>query len=587
MLFPNLHATHTDITENPFTMRHFIYLTLFALLVAQTVVAQAPSGYYSGAKGKSGAALKTALFGIVADHVQRSYSNLWDDFKSTDQRPDGSVWDMYSVKRSFTFGTDQAGNYKTEGDVYNREHSFPKSWFNDASPMYTDLFHLYPTDGYVNGRRSNYPYGETNSPTWSSYNGWSKLGPSSVAGYSGTVFEPNDEYKGDLARTYFYMATAYEDKIADWSSEMLDGKRYPAYATWALNMLLRWAKEDPVSQKEIDRNEAVYKIQKNRNPFIDFPGLEQYVWGTVTSTAFNPDNYQNPFEEVTERPAAPTFNPEEGEVAQGTMVTISTTAQGESLMYSVNGGDYQTAATTAQVIINAPTTIKAYAINASGVMGEEATATYTLPAAGATGSNVYTCITSTAELTSGAHYLIVCETKVKALAAQSGDIRTYCDVTLTDHTYTGETSTSGAPYVLQLGKTSLGYTLYDTAAGTYLAINSNDNKLHAGTDATLDAANWNINIDASGNAEILSVKYSNRSIQYNPSSPRFATYKSKQTAVQLYKQVPPSGIQQILTSTTAAPTIYTLEGKPLSGIRSFNQLPQGIYIINGKKVMVK
>ena len=568
-------------------MRQFILLTLVALLSPLTVIAQAPAGYYSGAKGKSGAALKTSLYGIVADHVQRSYSDLWEDFKSTDRRPDGSVWDMYSVKRSFAFGTDQAGNYMTEGDVYNREHSFPKSWFNDASPMYTDLFHLYPTDGYVNGRRSNYPYGETNSPTWSRYNGWSKLGPSSIAGYSGTVFEPNDEYKGDLARTYFYMATAYEDKITNWSSDMLDGKRYPAYATWALNMLLRWAKEDPVSQKEIDRNEAVYKIQRNRNPYIDFPGLEQYVWGTVTSTAFNPDNYQNPFEQVTERPAAPTFNPEAGEVAQGTTVTISTTAQGESLMYSVNGGDYLTATTTAQVIINAPTTIKAYAINASGVMGEEATATYTLPETGATGSNVYACITSTAELTTGARYLIVCETKGRALAAQSGDIRTYCDVTLTDRTYTGATSTSNAPYVLQLGKTSLGYTLYDAAAGTYLAINSNDNKLHAGTDATLEAANWNINIDASGNAEILSVKYSNRSIQYNPSSPRFATYKSKQTAVQLYKQVPPSGIHQILTSTTSSPTIYTLDGKPLNGIRSLQQLPQGIYVINGKKVMVK
>ncbi len=563
--------------------RYFI-LSLFLPLVT---FAQVPAGYYSDAKGKSGASLKTSLFRIVTDHVQRSYANLWDDFKSTDRRPDGSVWDMYSVKRSFTFGTDQAGNYKNEGDVYNREHSFPKSWFNDASPMYTDLFHLYPTDGYVNGRRSNYPFGETNSPTWSSYNGWSKLGPSSVAGYSGTVFEPNDEYKGDFARTYFYMATAYEDKIADWESPMLDGKSYPAYATWALNMLLRWAKEDPVSQKEIDRNEAVYKIQRNRNPYIDFPGLEQYVWGTVTTTAFNPDNYQNPFEQVTQRPAAPTFSLAAGEVAQGTTVTISTTAQGETLMYSVGGGDYLTAGATAQVIINAPTTIKAYAVNASGVMGEEASATYTLSASGATDSNVYACITTSAELTPGAHYLIVCETKGRALAAQSGDIRTFCDVTLTDRTYTGETSTAGTPYVLQLGKTALGYTLYDAVAGTYLAINSNDNKLHAGTDATLDAANWMINIDASGNAEIISVKYTNRTLQYNAAAPRFATYKSKQTAVQLYKQVPPTGIHQILTSPHATPTIYTLDGKPLTGIRFLSQLPQGIYLVNGKKVMVK
>ena len=568
----------------------FLFLALFFPLAA---LAQAPSGYYSDAKGKTGKALKTSLFGIVADHVQRSYDNLWTDFKSTDMRPDGKVWDMYSVKRSFTFGTDQAGNYKTEGDVYNREHSFPKSWFDEGKPMYTDLFHLYPTDGYVNGRRSNYPFGETNSPTWSSYNGWSKLGPSSVAGYSGTVFEPNDEYKGDFARTYFYMATAYEDKIAGWSSPMLDGKSYPAYATWALNMLLRWAKEDPVSQKEIDRNNAVYKIQRNRNPFIDFPGLEQYVWGTVSVT-FNPDNYQNPFEEVTHLPDVPTFYPEPGAVAQGTVVTI-TASDNASLMYSVNNGEYVSTATSAEVIINAPTTIKAYSVSENGVTSDEATATYTLVPSGGeggeggsevVGSNVYTLITSTSDLTAGANYLIVCETKSRALSKQSGDVRTYCEVTFTNHSYTGETSVDGAPYVLQLGKTSMGYTFYDAVNATYLALNSNDNKLHAGTDATTKNCNWTITFDSSGNAVIRSVSYDNRTIQYNPSSPRFATYKSVQTPVQLYKQAPPTAIQEILSASTA-PVIYRLNGTRVGNATTLDKLPKGIYIVNGKKWLVK
>ena len=569
----------------------FLFLALFFPLAA---LAQAPSGYYSDAKGKTGKALKTSLFGIVADHVQRSYDNLWTDFKSTDMRPDGKVWDMYSVKRSFTFGTDQAGNYKTEGDVYNREHSFPKSWFDEGKPMYTDLFHLYPTDGYVNGRRSNYPFGETNSPTWSSYNGWSKLGPSSVAGYSGTVFEPNDEYKGDFARTYFYMATAYEDKIAGWSSPMLDGKSYPAYATWALNMLLRWAKEDPVSQKEIDRNNAVYKIQRNRNPFIDFPGLEQYVWGTVSVT-FNPDNYQNPFEEVTQLPDVPTFYPEPGAVAQGTVVTI-TASDNASLMYSVNNGEYVSTATSAEVIINAPTTIKAYSVSENGVTSDEATATYTLlPSSGEggeggseiVGSNVYTLITSTSDLTAGANYLIVCETKDRALAEQGNNIRNYCDVTLANHTYTGETSVNGCPYVLQLGKTSMGYTFYDAVNATYLALNSNDNKLHAGTDASTKNCNWTITFDSSGNAKICSVSYDNRTIQYNPSSPRFATYKSNQTAVQLYKQAPPTAIQDILSTSAQAGIIYTLDGKSVGTVANLKALPKGIYVVNGKKVLVK
>ena len=126
--------------------------------------AQAPAGYYAPAKGKKGSSLKTALYAIITDHTARSYDNLWTDFRKTDARADGKVWDMYSSITNYTFGNDQAGNYKREGDVYNREHSFPKSWFDDAKPMYTDLFHLYPTDGYVNGRRSNYPFGETKIP---------------------------------------------------------------------------------------------------------------------------------------------------------------------------------------------------------------------------------------------------------------------------------------------------------------------------------------------------------------------------------------------------------------------------------------
>ena len=306
-----------------------IFSFLCIAAVALLSQAQAPSGYYSAAKGKTGYALKTALFGIVADHTARSYDNLWTDFRTTDMREDGKVWDMYSATTNFSFGTDQAGNYSKEGDKYNREHSFPKSWFNDAKPMYTDLMHLVPSDGYVNGRRSNYPYGETKSPTYTSNQGWSKLGPCSVSGYSGTVFEPNDEYKGDFARIYFYMATAYEDKIASWSSPMLSNNKNTAYASWALQMLLRWAQQDPVSQKEIDRNNAIYGIQHNRNPFVDFPGLEQYVWGDKNTTPFNPDDFEaGGGSEQPVTPNDPVFSPAGGYVAEGTEVTITCTTEG-------------------------------------------------------------------------------------------------------------------------------------------------------------------------------------------------------------------------------------------------------------------
>lgn len=275
-------------------MKRFSVSLITAFCGIIQVLAQGPNNtgtYYKAADGKSGSELKTAMYDIIKDHTERSYKQLWTDFYTTDKRSDGKVWDMYSSKTNYTFGTDQAGNYSKEGDVYNREHSFPKSWFNDAKPMYTDLVHLVPTDGYVNGMRGNLPFGETNSPTYSSYGEFSKVGPSSVSGYSGKVFEPNDQYKGDFARIYFYMATCYEDKIASWSCEMLDGTAYPAYKEWALTMLLKWAANDPVSEKEANRNEAVCSIQDNRNPFVDYPGLEQYIWGDLTVTPFSYDNY--------------------------------------------------------------------------------------------------------------------------------------------------------------------------------------------------------------------------------------------------------------------------------------------------------
>lgn len=204
---------------------------LWMLLIPLIAQAQRHPSYYQSAKGANGSNLKTALFRIISEHEARSYKQLWQDFKKTDVRPDGKIWDIYSNATNYTpGGSAQGANYKKEGDSYNREHSFPKSWFDDGHPMYTDLFHLYPSDGYVNNRRSNYPFGETNGEMYTSKNGYSKLGSCTTPGYNGTVFEPNDELKGDLARTYFYMATAYEDKIASWHSPMLAGNKYPAYA---------------------------------------------------------------------------------------------------------------------------------------------------------------------------------------------------------------------------------------------------------------------------------------------------------------------------------------------------------------------
>jgi endonuclease I len=257
-----------------------VVLFLWLTVTSGCLIAQ-PAGYYATAEGKQGEALQQVLHEIIDDHTVLSYADLWTAFRSTDKRSDGSVWDMYSDRPGgdppyvYTFGMDQCGNYSGEGSCYNREHSFPKSWFNDASPMYTDLFHLYPTDGYVNGKRSNYPFGETDNASWTSLNG-SELGPSSVSGYSGTVFEPIDAYKGDFARTYFYMAARYYGEDSGWpGSPMVDGAQLEP---WAREMLVRWHNEDPVSEKETSRNDAVFALQGNRNPFIDRPEFVQLMY---------------------------------------------------------------------------------------------------------------------------------------------------------------------------------------------------------------------------------------------------------------------------------------------------------------------
>ncbi|HNY03399.1 MAG TPA: endonuclease [Bacteroidales bacterium] len=262
---------------------------LFFTLVAWGTI---PPGYYNGATGKTGEALQIALYDIIKGHTVVSYTpGVWNAFYSTDKKANGKVWDMYTdipggtPVYEFAFGSDQCGSGGggTEGDCYSREHSFPKSWFNDDPPMNTDLHHIFPTDQYVNNMHSNYPFAVVGTATATSSNG-SKKGSCATLGYSGIVFEPIDAYKGDFARAYFYMATRYENVIATWyaydpyADAVLNGTSYPAFETWYLNLLISWHEQDPVSAKEIARNDSIYKIQGNRNPYIDHPEYVEAVW---------------------------------------------------------------------------------------------------------------------------------------------------------------------------------------------------------------------------------------------------------------------------------------------------------------------
>ncbi len=231
-----------------------------------------PAGYYDSAIGLKGWALRLALHAIIDNHTVRSYDYALTAFATTDIKWNGKIWDVYSDVPGGTppyeYEVGETGQGATEGLGYNREHVMPQSWFNGVSPPYSDLFNLYPTDSYVNNRRANYPFGEVGTATWTSLNG-SRLGSSASDGYSGTVFEPIDAFKGDLVRSHFYMGTRYYGEDASWpGSPATDGAEL---LPWAAAQYLAWSQTDPVSWKERLRNGAIYAIQGNRNPFVDHP----------------------------------------------------------------------------------------------------------------------------------------------------------------------------------------------------------------------------------------------------------------------------------------------------------------------------
>src|SRR5690606_34081861 len=209
------------------------------------------------------------------------------------EKPNGT--DSYT----FTLVSDQCGNYSGEGFCYIREHLITQSVFNDASAMRTDCHHVVPTDGYVNGQRSNYTIGKVYSDSCTSTNGYKK-GTSAVPGYSGTVFEPIDEFKGDVARVYFYFATRYQNQITSWSYAMFNGTSTQVFPDGFLDILLQWHENDPVSEMEIARNNRVYQFQGNRNPFVDNPQYVHDIWGyssTYSTDIFDPVSisvYPNP-----------------------------------------------------------------------------------------------------------------------------------------------------------------------------------------------------------------------------------------------------------------------------------------------------
>jgi len=269
-------------------------LLFSALLFSFFSFAQIPVGYYSTATG-TGYTLKTQLYNIIKGHTDNGYDGLYTTYLTSDRdyyyENDGTVLDMYSenptgldpYNYSYSVTGDKCGSYSVEGDCYNREHIIPQSVFNSNAPMVSDAHSITPTDGKVNGLRAAFPHGQVASASKTTLNG-SKLGSSGVSGYSGTVFEPIDEFKGDIARMYFYFATRYQNTVSGYGYDMFNGTSDQVFTTSFLNMLLAWHAQDPVNAREIARNDGIYARQNNRNPYIDHPEYVQKIWNPTADT---------------------------------------------------------------------------------------------------------------------------------------------------------------------------------------------------------------------------------------------------------------------------------------------------------------
>ena len=319
-------------------MKHKHFLSIFFLLIPLLLQAEEmPVGYYNAIDGKQDSVLKSTLGQIIRPHTAIPYGSgaesTWGVFYYSDQDDEGYCMDMYCDKwKKFTsVGAVVSG--------CNIEHSFAKSWWGGSkNDAYKDCYHLNPSNTTANSSRSNYPLGvPTKDLKDQSVTGSLKVGRATYEGETFWVFEPKDEYKGDFARAYFYMATCYGDELT-WRLDNKDvGSKYAMrndsyleFRDWEIEVLITWHRQDPVSEKETKRMDAVSDFQHNRNPFIDYPDLAEYIWGNKKGTSVNLAELTG---EVTSLPASTADTPSVRKVIRNGQVLI----ERDGCLYTVFG----------------------------------------------------------------------------------------------------------------------------------------------------------------------------------------------------------------------------------------------------------
>ncbi|QES46768.1 ribonuclease [Streptomyces venezuelae] len=224
--------------------------------------------YYAAAEGKTGAALKSALHGIIKNQSKIGYDQVWTALKVTDEDPANrnNVILLYSGRSQ-----SKSGNGGGVND-WNREHVWAKSHgnFGTATGPGTDLHHLRPEDVTVNSTRGNKDFDLGGSPV--------SEAPGSRT--DADSFEPRNAVKGDVARMLLYMAVRYEGGDGFANLEMNDKVNNGSLPLQGrISVLKQWHQQDPPDAFEQRRNQVIYDTyQHNRNPFIDHPEWVNSIW---------------------------------------------------------------------------------------------------------------------------------------------------------------------------------------------------------------------------------------------------------------------------------------------------------------------
>lgn len=591
-----------------------LLLILIAFGMAIGANAEFKKGYYDKMNGKSGAALKAAAKECVLKHNTLEYYELPNYWQYSDVYPQlvngcKRWWDMYS-DAVYLIQRGQTGKSSFSANKMQREHSVPKSWWKqngsvEYTPAYSDMWNLYPSDGAANQAKLNYPLGITASTSFN--NGVTKVGGAQT-GYGGgsrNVFEPADEYKGDFARTFFYMFAAYPD--IDWKMDkggenmyqVVDGR--VELLPWAKNMLLKWNAEDPVDAKEMKRNDEIFKCQKNRNPFIDMPGLAEYIWGAKTDEKFLSSSQAV---QLVERPSAPrpsglwmkgvnTYSSRYWDIADAGFETF-----GNDLWISLDGGNYQQYGSSVKI---PPAdkhgdihTVKAYCEKVDGsyvLRSPVVSVTFIAKDAKVNDYSMadYEAVKSGDDVDRNGRYIITDALNSHVMGMNSSTFMTDCWF-----------ARQSGDLLVELPQDAAVVDFEPAADGRYLLRISDVNNVFKGYWATtgnnrmkLDQQQGTpatVTIQPDDCASIAFVNYG--SLQYNQQSPRFLNYTSAQGKVRLYRFVRFSNASSSITDVLNGERgdVYVKNGEihapegssvySIQGVRTVaGRLAKGVYIV--------